>query len=61
MGAEVDAVSWERFGGAGKERRTSVVLKSWQKASKVGLQRDDGDSGCWPGPTSGPYLEATGG
>lgn len=56
MGAEVDAISWERFGGAGKERWTSAVLKSWQKTSKVGLQRDDGDSGYWPGPTSGPYL-----
>ncbi|CAM9720312.1 unnamed protein product [Rangifer tarandus platyrhynchus] len=39
-----------RFGGGGMQRPKSMVLESWQKASKVGPQMAAGDRTCWPVP-----------
>lgn len=60
-GVDVDAISQEEFGGAGKERQPGRGEGELRWASGVGLQRDNGDSGCRPGPTSGSraHLEAT--
>lgn len=60
-GFDVDVISQEEVGGAGKERQPGRGAGEPRWASGVGLQRDDGDSGCRPGPASGSHahLEAT--
>lgn len=62
-GRGIDVISLEKLLVLGRGD-SGMLPRRWgnQVGLKgVGLQRDDGDTGCWPGPTSGvpcPSLEA---